>query len=300
MRCLLANLRLSGRLGFQPDRIDEGPLVARGWRAFFTDNNASFSPHYQAYLWACHLWAYRHTRFPLFLERARSAIRLTMEAYPGRWRWTNGIQQERARMLLPLAWLLRIEDTPEVRGWLDRIVTDLLAAQADCGAIREELGTGAGDFPPPASNEAYGTNEASLIQANGDSVCDLLYTVNFAFLGLHEAAAATGDARLRAAADRLAGFLCRIQAASETHPELDGAWFRAFDYRRWEYWGSGADAGWGAWCIEAGWTQSWITSVLALRQLGTSLWDVTEGSRVARQFEPARRMLLDSTADERR
>ncbi len=292
MRCLLANLRLTGRLGFQPDRIDEAPLVARGWRAYFNDTNISLSPHYQAYLWACHLWAYRHTRFPLFLERARSGIRLTMEAYPHRWRWTNGIQQERARMLLPLAWLLRIENTEEVRGWLKRVAGDLLAAQDPCGAIREELGPGAGDFPPPASNEAYGTNEASLIQANGDPVCDLLYTVNFALLGLHEAAAATGDARLKAAEDRLAGFLCRIQARSEAHAELDGAWFRAFDYRRWEYWGSGADAGWGAWCIEAGWTQSWITAVLGLRQLDTSLWEYTGGSRVKREFEPAHRMLL--------
>ena len=78
-------------------------------------------------------------------------------------------------------------------------------------------------------------------------------------LGLHEAAAATGEARLHEAATRLARFLCRIQARSEAHPWLDGAWMRSFDYDRWEYWGSSADAGWGAWSVEAGWTNAWIT-----------------------------------------
>jgi hypothetical protein len=52
-----------------------------------------------------------------------------MEKYPDGWFWTNGIQQERARMLLVLAWLLRVEDTPEHRAWLDRIATDIGAAR---------------------------------------------------------------------------------------------------------------------------------------------------------------------------
>jgi hypothetical protein len=40
------------------------------------------------------------------------------------------------------------------------------------------------------------------------------------------------------------------------------------------YSASNADVGWGAWSVESGWTQAWITSVLALRRLGTSLWDI--------------------------
>lgn len=185
-------------------------------------------------------------------------------------------------MLLPLAWLVRVRDTAEHRGWLRFMAAELIAAQDACGAIREELGDLAmGDFGPPKTNADYGLHEATLIQANGDPLSDLLYTTNFAFLGLHEAAAIAGDADIRAAADRLARFLCRIQVRSEQHPELDGAWFRAFDYRRWDYWGSNADAGWGAWSIESGWTQAWITSVLAMRQMKTSLWDLTANSRIA-------------------
>lgn len=293
MRGLLANLRLSGQTGFQPDRVDQGPLEQAGWKTYFEGGHTSFSPHYQAMLWACYLWAYQHTGFELFHRRALSAIQRTMAAYPDRWVWTNGMQQERAKMLLALAWLIRVDDSPEHRGWLRRIADDLLAHQDACGAIREQLGpAGKGSCPPPASNEAYGTAEAPLIQSNEDAACDLLYTSNFAFLALHEAAAATRDPLYQAAENKLADFLCRIQIRSETHPELDGGWFRAFDLRRWEYWASSTDLGWGAWCIESGWTQSWITSVLALRRLHTSLWDCTSRTEIDRHFLSLRRQML--------
>ena len=292
-KCLLANLRISGRYGFQRDRLDQGPLMETGWRYFFADTNVSYAPHFQATLWACYLWAYRHTGFAPFLERARTAIRMTMDAYPDRWIWTNGIQQERAKMLLPLAWLVRAADTPEHRSWLRRMADELLSDQERCGAIREKLGDpDKGGYPPPASNEAYGTTETPLIQSNDDSACDLLYTTNFAFLALHEAAFATGDPSYREAEDRLAAFLCRIQIRSETHPELAGGWFRAFDFDRWEYWASSADAGWGAWSIESGWTQSWITAVLAMRRMSTSLWDFTAKNSVGELFEPLRQEMI--------
>ena len=29
---------------------------------------------------------------------------MTMKQYPNGWRWTNGLAQEKARILLPLAW----------------------------------------------------------------------------------------------------------------------------------------------------------------------------------------------------
>jgi hypothetical protein len=116
-------------------------------------------------------------------------------------------------------------------------------------------------------------------------VCDLLYTSNFALLGLHEAAAATGDTFYTHAADKLVALLCRIQARSSIHPELDGAWMRAFEFRRWDYWGSDPDDGWGVWSIETGWTQAWITSVLAMRHLKTSFWDLTANSRIGRHLD---------------
>jgi len=140
----------------------------------------------------------------------------------------------------------------------------------------------------PQSNEAYGTGETPLIQRPGDPACDQLYTSGFALLALHEAHAATGDDTLKTAADRLAGFLCRIQVRSEKHPHLNGAWFRAFDYERWDYWASSADFGWGAWAVETGWGNAWTAAVLALRAQKTSLWDATNSVDIKGNLDAVR------------
>ncbi len=275
--CLLANLRTSGKLGFRQRSLRDTsfPSTADGWKKFFAEEIIILSPHYECYLWACFLWAYALTGYEPFLQRAKRAIQITMEAYP-KWQWTNGLTQEIARMLLPLAYLLRIEDTLQHRQWLRQITQDLMAQMQPSGAIYELMGPRElGRYPSPASNEQYGTNEASIIQNNGDPACDLLYTANYAFLGLHEAAAVTQDATLLAAEQQLAEFLCRIQVSAPKHPYLDGAWMRSFDDQLWEYWGSSADAGWGAWCAEAGWTNSWIASVLAMRLTNQTLFSTT-------------------------
>lgn len=293
LKGILGNFRTAGRRGFRGNNHQEGSLQASGWQPHFASNRVNYAPHYESWLWATYLWLYDKTGYEPLLERARTAIGMTMKAYPDQWRWTNGIQQERARMILPLAWLVRVDDTPQHRAWLRLMADELLDKQDTCGAIREEVGGGAGgSYGPPRSNEDYGRHEATLLQKNGDPVCDLLYTTNFAFFALHEAAAATGETYYRDAEDKLAQFLCRIQAASKSRPEFDGAWFRAFEYDRWDYWASNADVGWGAWATETGWTQGWIAGVLALRQKNTSLWDLTADSRIADHFETYRQRML--------
>lgn len=295
LKCVLANLRTTGKLGFRRPRIDLQNFHEHGGWTFFRDEaHIHYAPHYQGYLWAAFLWAHALTGDPDLLAKPRNAIRMTMEAYPDSWKWTNGIAQEMARMLLPLAFLVRVDDTAEHRGWLARIADDLLALMQPCGAIRELLGEpGKGSYGPPRTNEEYGTKEAALVQENGDPACDLLYTTDFAFLGLHEAAAATGDARLQKAADRLADFLCRIQVRSVAQPYLDGAWMRSFDYELWEYWGSSADLGWGAWSVESGWTNAWIASVLAMRGLKTCLFDTSLSARLAARYPALRDEMFD-------
>ena len=123
----------------------------------------------------------------------------------------------------------------------------------------------------------------------------MLYTIAFGLLGLHEAAAATGDSEIRRAEDRLAEFVVRVQVESETHPYLDGAWLRAFDFDTWEYWGSSADEGWGAWCVETGWCNAWLNAVLSLRRSGRSLWEhVVDGDLSSRAAEINGEMLEKS------
>ena len=190
---------------------------------------------------------------------------------------------------MPLAWLVRVKDTPEHRRWLRKVAKDLIALQDSSGAIRETIGDGG---PGTPSNPSYGTCETSLIQTNGDQISDSLYTCNFALIGLHEAAAATGDRLYADAEDKLAKYLCRIQVRSEKHPELDGAWYRGFNFRNWDYWASNSDWEWGPWCTETGWTQPWIAGTLALRQMKTSLWEVVKKAEISKDFDRIRRQIL--------
>jgi hypothetical protein len=111
-------------------------------------------------------------------------------------------------------------------------------------------------------------------------------------IGLHEAAAATGDRLYADAEEKLAKYLCRIQIRSEKHPELDGAWYRAFNFGKWDYWASNSDSDWGPWCTETGWTQPWIAGTLALRRMNTSLWDVAKHAQIGKDFDKLRRQML--------
>jgi hypothetical protein len=290
MRALLANLRTTGKLGFRGDRIDMPTLEKEGWKPFFDASPVNRSPHFESYLWAAYLWAYARTGYAPFLERTRTAISMTMDQYPKGWRWQDNL--ERAHMLLCLAWLTRVEDTPQHREWLTRVARDLLASQESCGAIRERLGPDhGGHYQAPRTNEEYGTGETPLLHSDGDPVSDQLYTTGFALLGLHEAVGATGDPALKRAEEKLAEYLCRIQINAPGKSWLDGTWFRAFDFGRWEAWGSSADVGWGAWSIEAGWAQAWTAAILALREKNTTVWELTSQSRVRDHFETERQAL---------
>jgi hypothetical protein len=279
---IMANFRTTGKQGFrggccngQIGRLEEDELERNGWQYYRDRDTVNPHPHFESWMWACYLWLYGRTGYAPLLEKSKTAMQITMEAYPDGWKWTNGIQQERARMILPLAWLVRVEDTPQHRKWLDLIVQEVLRNQQPSGAIREELGNSAGGmFGNTRSNAGYGREEAPLIARNGDPVSDMLYTTNFAFFALNEAAQATGNPQYREAVKKLAGFLLRIQVKS-SQPDLNGAWFRAFDYNRWDYWASNADAGWGAWSTLTGWIQSWITATLALTEKQTGFWDIT-------------------------
>lgn len=296
MRMLLALHRTTGVNGFRGDRIDLPQLEKNGWQHYYNGNAMNLSPHMEAYLWACFLWAYDKTGDPIFLERTKKAIKTTMEGYPDKWKWMNGLAQEKARILLPLAWLVRVENTEENKKMLYTALDGLLELQDDSGAIREELGSiEKGVFPPSKSNADYGLHEASLIAKNGDPVSDLLYTTNFALVGLHEAWYTLKDPRIKKSVDQLSEFLCRIQVKSPEHPELHGGWMRAFDFERFEHWGSNADAGWGAWAIESGWTQGWITTILSLRELDTSIWDLTKESEISNHYDALKKEMLPTT-----
>ena len=278
---LLSSWKLTGKNGFRQPRFDEpASFDGRDAAYYRAEDFIHLSPHYQASHLAGFLAGWKLTGFDGFLDHARKAAALFMASYP-KLRWTNGQSQEVARLVMYLAWLIRADDTPVHREYLERVLTDVRRLIQPCGAVAEEMGDlTMGDFPSPQSNSAYGTTEAALIQNNGDPACDLLYTANYLLIGLHEAARAMPDSDCAALADQLCRFICRIQVHSTARPELDGAWMRGFDWQLWEFFGSSADIGWGAWSIESGWTNSWIAITLALRQMNTSLWDLIEAGKL--------------------
>lgn len=295
---ILANFRLSSENGFfgNGGRLEEPQILKKGWQYYAKRPElVNPHPHFESWMWACYLWLYDRTGYQPLFDKAEKAIRLTMESYPDGWKWTNGIQQERARMILPLAWLVRVQDTPEHREWLDRVVQRLLENQQSSGAIREELGNSStGTFGKAKSNKDYGITEAPLISHNGDPVADMLYTSNFAFFSLNEAARATGNPQYRKAVEKLSDFLIRIQLKSDKYAHLDGAWYRAFDYNRWDYWASNADHGWGAWSTLTGWIQSWIVGTQVLIEDDISFWDKTKDVDVKPYMEETIRIMFEN------
>jgi hypothetical protein len=263
--------------------------------------------YYQAAARAANLWAYNITHnSTLFLDRTLRGLNSSMAAfYRKKWTCQVGLTSELARMVLPLAWLVRVWDTPKSRGWLRDVTQMLLSYMHPSGAIQEDptcFNGAPSNHRAPSSNAAYGTAESTLSQSAADPVTDLMYSFNFAFLGLHEAAAATapgagaGDtidpdhARYAAAASRMASVAVRSQvsvgnpkntadSSSNTPPAmgtpetLDGAWLRAIDIERWEFYASGSDTGWGPWVAETGHGCSLMMMVLAVRERNSSVWE---------------------------
>jgi hypothetical protein len=277
---IMANFRTTGKQGFRGERLEEHDIIRNGWPFYHNRDLLYVSPHFESWMWACYLWLYNKTGYEPLLTRTKEAIRITMESYPDKWLWGSSLQTQRARMILPLAWLVRVEDTEEHRGWLDKMINEMLKYQAPSGAFREEIGKGKGHFRELKTNDDYGTDEGSLIYQNGDPIACMIYTNNFAIFSLHEAARATGNPKYLAATNKLSDFLTRIQVSSTKHKDLDGAWFRAFDYGKWDYWASNSDAGWGAWCTLTGWIQSWIVTTQVQLQEKQSFWEVTGKSKI--------------------
>ena len=287
LRGILANFRTTGPLGFRDGMLHEDAIQANGWEHYWKAERVHYSPHYEAHIWAPYLWLYDKTGYEPLLKRAKAGIYRMMEAYPEKWAAECGrMEEERVHMLLPLAWLVRVEDTPLHREWLDMMVQYLIDMQHECGAIPQHVDH------PYTSNNQYGSGEAPIVYQTGDPATDMLYTMNYAISGLREAAAATGNVDYLRLEDRMADFLIRIQASCGTNAELDGLWYRSFDFEKWDYWGSDGDLGWGALMAETGWTQSWIAFSLALREMKTNLWDLTKSSKARRHFEKYRKLML--------
>ena len=159
LRCLLSVLRTTGPLGYRRSRLDwPGNFVAQGhnWDFYRDEPVVNRRAHSQAWMWATFLVAWRLTGHLPFREQAVRGITDFMAHFPHEIIWTNGWPQELARMLLPLALLMRYQPSAENRQMLERLWNELEPRLMECGAIREGLGPKEiGVYPAPASNYSY-------------------------------------------------------------------------------------------------------------------------------------------------
>lgn len=309
LEAIMGNFRTTGTNGFRSANLN-GSSMNNDWKTYY--NNASdedLRAHFQALLWACYLWAYEKTGYEPLYERSKNAISIMMTAYEdtvdgkedgtsGEWKWTNSLQADRAKMAWTLAWLVRVSPTDEHIGWLNTMVNDMMAHQKETGAIAEDLDDkkGSGDCDAPETNAEYGTKEAPVIHNADDPATDLLYVSGFAHTALNEAVTALEEAGKDTATiegyrNKLANFHVRIQQSS-TSSKYNGAWFRGFDYDKWEVYGSAADSGWPIWDTETGWTNAQIASSLALQQMDSSIWDYSSSSTIGNCFEDTATQML--------
>lgn len=314
LEAILANFRTTGSYGFRGSMIRGGELDENGWEYYYNRTGyVNYRSHFESLLWACYLWTYDKTGYEPLLVRTRTAISMMMKAYDNtmagdaddseKWYWTNGMQQERAKMILPLSWLVRVEPTEEHIGWLDRMITDMMSYQdKPTGALREvkgEDGVGVPVYTQFEKNSDYGRHESPVIQNNGDPCTDALYTSSFAMMTLNEAYATMayiGNTELagkyKAYTTSLSDYFVRIQQIGD-NIYYNGVWFRGFDYKKWETYGSDGDAGWGIWCAETGWCQAWISAALSLQILDTNIWDYTSRTTVDEHFAKTATLMIN-------
>ena len=200
------------------------------WGYYHENNYEKCHPHYQAFHWALNCQLYALCGDKRFLDSAVAAMQEANKCFPDFY-WQNGATGDWCRILLPYAMLVEVDDTPEHRQWLDKVVKFFISKLNGYGTVPELMGKiELGHYPSPSCNADHGRGEAALVQFNGDPACDLLYSINYGFVGMHEAYMATGDPEYKKAVDAMAEFLCRIQAASTEQNYIDGAWLRGFDY----------------------------------------------------------------------
>jgi hypothetical protein len=240
-------------------------------------------PHFIAQLWANFMWLHNATGIEHFRTQALKGLRFYMKTnWPAVFA-TESLTEELSRLMLPLAWRIRLEDTIQNRDELRNCWLALKKTwNSSVGVPTCTMSPWGQLCTPCANNQCYGNGERSVCQESGDPASDVLYESNYLMNNLIEAFAATGETDYDDAAEQLAQYIARIQVSSNTYPHYEGAWFRGFDYSRWEIFGSNADWGWPATGIETGWTMTWIVHGLGLRELGIpSLWDLATSRSLA-------------------
>jgi hypothetical protein len=215
------------------------------------------SAHYNAYYHGALLLGYKLTEIEEFKTVAVKGLSTIMKAYPETTR-EQSQTEEFCRLILPLSILYWITGEELHKSWLYKVSEDLQNFKHSSGAYLEwDEGYKA------YMRNTKGDGECSLLSKNGDAVVDLLYSNNWLPLGFMHAYLVTKDDYFKKLWEETAKFMISAQIQSKDK-KINGAWARGFDPDFMEYFGSPADAGWGPWAIESGWTVAEITAGLLM------------------------------------
>ena len=214
------------------------------------------------------------------LSYAQTAVR-GADDYLLRWpeeiMFQHSENDDTSKFIVALLFLGAALDRNDLLVSAERLLSTFIDAQLECGAI-PDIDRLDRRYGKNLSNDDYGTFESSLFQTRQDVVTDQVYGSSFMLWALYFFNQFRDSARVEKAMHALAGYLTAIQLADTGRPYLDGAWLRAFDPVRWEYYGSAGDWGYGPYLIETGWCQAVITAALSWIGSDTRLPDFADPS----------------------
>ncbi|WP_438349308.1 hypothetical protein ACP8HI_01030 [Paenibacillus sp. FA6] len=222
----------------------------------------SLNPHFESITHAAFIQAFLVTGEETYLESALLGSRALLAKWDElkfMYSRTSGV----TRLLLPLGFLCKYDQTGEIEAGLRRTMDYLSVHQHRLGGIEEA------DNPDP---ERFGQEDAGVYIANGEGIADQLYTNNFLVMNSWESWRSTGNPQYKMLHEEVSAFMRSIQIRS-ADGRYDGGWMRAFDLNKGEYFGNNGDTGWGPYCMESGWTNAITSAGLLLAMLDESLFD---------------------------
>lgn len=248
--------------GLRPIFLHGEKIREMGRDAATLDEDVSFNPHFESIAHATYIQAFTITGEKQYLDTAYRGTKLLLNnktQLKFMYSETSGY----SRLLFVLGQLIKYYEDSQLIDGLHDTIAYLKSAQHSSGGV-EEL-----DNPDP---NRFGKEDTGVFRFNGEGIGDFLYTNNFLLINLWEVWKAIGDKQALDFYNELSEFSSKIQIKSEMD-KYNGAWMRAFDLRKSEYFGNNGDIGWGPYCIEGGWTNALATTGLLLGQLDVSLFN---------------------------
>ena len=254
-------VKTTGTDGTRVFRTDNSELTGERLQQLVSTPTNHLSAHYNAFYLGSLLLAYKITGIEVFKSVGIKGLETLMSVYPETKR-EHSETQEICRLIMPLSWLYWVTGDKKHKDWLYKVTEDLIRFKHPSGGYLE--------WDTGYKSDITESLESSLLAKNGDPIVDLLYSLNWLPMGFMQAYFVTKDPYFKELWEGIAKFFVSAQIHSGDKM-INGGWTRALDVELMEVYGLAADAGWGPWAIESGWTVAEITSGLIIGLMSDDL-----------------------------